>query len=118
MASSLPSQEALKLARGNRRGTVRYRCAPATAGKLYIADDHEHQHAWISNISRTGLGLLLTRTLPVGTFVVVQMRSLDRTRVFDLPAHVVHVTLVNQTDWLIGCDLIHALTSEDLDLLL
>jgi hypothetical protein len=118
MASSLPSQEALKLARGNRRGTVRYRCAPATPGKLYIADDHEFQNAWISNISRSGIGLLLNRAVPAGTFVVVQMRSLDRTRVFDLAAHVVHATLVNATDWLIGCDLIQELTSEELDSLL
>src|SRR5262245_24568059 len=116
MASSLPSQEALKQARGNRRGTVRYRCAPATAGKLYIADDHECQHTWISNISRTGIGLLLTRSVPAGTFVVVQIRSLDRSRVFDLAAHVMHSTLINHTDWLVGCDLIHELTSEDLDL--
>ena len=61
---------------------------------------------------------MLTRTVPVGTFVVLQMRSLDRSRVFDLAARVVHATLINQTDWLIGCDLIQSLTSEDLDLLL
>ena len=44
-------------ARGNRRATVRYRCAPATVGKVFSANDHEFQRAWIQDLSLTGLGM-------------------------------------------------------------
>jgi hypothetical protein len=120
MASSLPSQDARKRARGNRRAMVRYRCAPATAGKLYLGDDHEeYQRAWIINVSRTGVGLILPRHVPQETFIVIRLRGHhDRSRLFELPAHVTHATLVNRSDWLVGCDLINELSDEELDLLL
>lgn len=118
MASSLPSQDALKLGRGNQRFTVRYRCAPATPGKLHVAGDHEYQHAWLYNVSHTGIGLILSRPVPRGALVVIQARSHDRRRTFELAANVMHSTMLNQTDWLIGCDLIQELNDEQLDQLL
>ncbi len=114
--SRLPTEEAQRLARGYQRVTVRYRCAPATTGKLCISEDEEFQRAWILNISKTGVGLTLSRPLSPGTFVVIHMRQTDdRSKVHELPAHVMHATVLTTSDWLIGCELITPLTSDELD---
>ena len=41
----------------NRRVTIRYRCAPATTGRVCLVDDQEFQRAWVDNLSRGGAGL-------------------------------------------------------------
>ena len=114
--SRLSTDVVRRLARGNHRATVRYRCAPATAGKLYFAQDQEQQRAWIMNLSKTGVGLLLPRPLAAGIYLVIRMRGPHGA--VELPAHVVHSTLQTQSEWLIGCELIQPLHDEDLDTLL
>ena len=114
--SRLPAEKAQRLARGNQRATVRYRCAPATTGKLYVTGDHEYQRAWIVNLSHRGIGATVARPLPIGTFIVVQMRGTQG--VVELPAQVMHATRQNQCDWLIGCEMIHPLSSDELEALL
>jgi hypothetical protein len=116
--SSLPAEQARKIARGNQRATVRYRCAPAATGKLFLADDQECQRAWLINLSKRGLGLMLARPLPIGSTILVNLRGNDRRTLYELSGHVVHVTLQTQTDWLIGCELITALSDDDLDAIL
>ena len=116
--SSLPVEQARQIARGNQRATVRYRCAPATTGKLYVTDDHECQCAWIINLSKTGVGLVLARPVPVGAFVVLSVRSTDRSTTYELAAHVMHATFQTQTDWFVGCELVTALNDDDLDAML
>ncbi len=114
--SSLSTEEVRRLARGNHRATVRYRCAPATAGRLYFADDQEYQHAWIINLSKTGVALQLPHPLPAGVLLVIRMRGANGA--VELPAQVVHSTLQVHNEWLIGCELIQPLRDEDLDRLL
>jgi len=118
MLARIPSQEAPKLARGNRRAAVRYRCAPATSGKLTVDREPQHRQAWLLNVSERGVGLILPHPLDPGTYVVLYVRSLDRRRLFTLQAHVIHATHVNQSDWLVGCDLVQPLSADDLDDLL
>ena len=114
--SRLPTEEAQRLARSNNRATVRYRCAPATAGKVFVADDAEVDRAWVMNISKTGIGVVFARPLPVGSFLTIQMRAGEGT--IDMNAHVVHATRQNHADWYLGCELIHPLNDDDLELLL
>ncbi|GEM_PF-3992856 len=112
----LPGEEAQRLAHGNQRAAVRYRCAPATTGKLYVAGAHDYQRAWIINLSRNGIGATVARPLPVGAFLVVQMGG--SRGVVELPAQVIHATRQSQLDWLIGCELMQPLSDEALDALL
>lgn len=114
--SRLPLEEAQRLARANHRATVRYRCAPATTGKIFLADDQEFRRAWVINVSKTGIAVVLARPLPVGDFVTIQMRSNQRT--VDLNAHVVHATRQNQSEWFIGCEFVEPLNDDALDELL
>jgi hypothetical protein len=114
--SRLPMEEAQRLARANNRATVRYRCAPATSGKVFLADDQELRRAWVINISKTGIGIVLSRSLPVGAFITIQMRSSQGT--LDMSAHVVHVTRQGPAEWFVGCELINPLNDDELDGLL
>ena len=118
MSQTSPPTTPTAAGRGNKRATVRYRCAPATIGKLYVSDDHEYQHAWVLNLSAQGIGLILTRPVAAGTFVVIHLRSNDPARTYELTAHVVHCTALPHGEWNLGCELVNPLSLEDLDLLL
>lgn len=114
--SRLPMEEAQRLARANHRATVRYRCAPATTGKVFLAEDQELRRAWVMNISKTGIGVILPRPLPVGASLTIQMRSSLGT--VDMTAHVIHATRQNQAEWFIGCEFTEPLLDDELDELL
>ncbi len=115
---SAPKDAPVKPRTGNKRATVRYRCAPATIGKLSLSDDHEFQHAWIENLSRAGVGLVLARPLGVGTDVLLQLRAAESDQVFEQVGQVAHCTRQPQGDWAVGCEFARPLAADDLDRLL
>ena len=102
----------------NQRATVRYRCAPATTSRVLVSDDHEYQRAWVLDLSVTGAGLSLPKALNAGTFVAIQLRSTTTKKTYELPAYVVHATVLANGDWLVGCEFVQALSKEELDDLL
>lgn len=102
----------------NQRATVRYRCAPATIGKVFVNDDHEYQPAWVANLSLGGIGLQIQRPVELGTSILVQIRSPVSNQMHKLPAHVAHCSQVPQGEWYLGCEFIAPLSSEVLDELL
>ena len=104
--------------RGNRRAAVRYQCPPATPTKLYFPQDQEFQRAWVIDLSLSGIGLNMARPLPVGTFLVILLKSSDRQKTFELPAHIVHTTMAPNGDWIAGCEFTTRLNEDDLSLLL
>jgi c-di-GMP-binding flagellar brake protein YcgR len=104
------------VARGNRRATVRYRCAPATTGKLYVEDDdREFIRAWIVDLSLTGVGMQLTKSMELGRHVMVVMRSNDNAKSMELAARVVHCHALPHNEWHIGCEFTIPLTAEELE---
>jgi hypothetical protein len=119
VASSLPPTlgTAKKLRAYNQRASVRYRCPPASVGRVYVADDLEFQRAWLVNLSTTGIGLSLGKPLAVGLDVMIQVKSHKSKKNFGLPAHVIHCTQ-QASDWLVGCQFAHALTKAELEDLL
>jgi hypothetical protein len=102
----------------NHRATVRYRCPPASAGRVYLAEDVEFQRAWLHNLSATGIGLLLSKPLEHGLFVTIVLTGAHSNKKYPLPAHAIHATQQASGDWLVGCQFIDPLTDEDLDDLL
>jgi hypothetical protein len=102
--------------RANRRATVRYRCGPATQGKIARSDDQEFQRAWILDLSVIGIGLEASRPVEPGELVVVHLKS--QTRTYQLSAHVIHATEKPDGTWLIGCELANRLTEPELEDLL
>jgi len=92
--------------------------APATAGRVLLPEDQEFQNGWVLDLSLQGVGLLLAKPLEAGTFLVIQIKCPSRKKTYDLAAHVAHSTLQTSGDWLVGCELVKPLVSEELDELL
>jgi len=102
----------------NKRATVRYRCAPATPGRVILPDDHEYQRAWVLNLSRAGVGLHMARNLEPGTLLVIQLKGNGGGKSYELAAQVAHATPQLDNEWLIGCAFLRPLSEQDLDDLL
>jgi hypothetical protein len=114
----VPLPKAAKSPWINQRATIRYQCAPATAGRVAVAEDREFQRAWVLDLSSKGIGLELTRTLPIGTLVIVQLKGAHNGKIYEFPAHVIHATPTPTGDYIIGCELVTRLSDEDLEALL
>lgn len=117
--TSVPQEGLAKpIARGNRRVSIRYRCAPATVGKVISAEDQEFQRAWIIDLSLQGIGMELPRPLETGHLIIITVRSSDGTKPYELSAMVMHCNLSLQGNWYVGCELTVALSPDELDQLL
>jgi hypothetical protein len=117
----VPCEESLsapKRTPTNRRAYVRYRCGPATSGRLMVVEGHEWQRAWIIDLSLGGAGLLLSRALEPGLSLVLHLRSTSQNKTYELPAHVAHASRQPDGDWVIGCEFEQQLTDDLLDTLL
>ena len=117
-ATAPPSGTIKSQPRGNARATVRYRCAPATLGRVALPEDHELQHAWVLNLSLTGAGLTVPRPVPAGIDATIHIRSTDGRTHYELPARIAHCTEQPQGDWSLGCEFLKPLSPDDLDHLL
>lgn len=106
------------VSRSNRRATIRYRCAPATIGKVFAASGHEFQRAWILDLSLQGIGMHLPRPIDSGTLVLVVIKSNDGAKSFELSAKVMHCHALPQGEYFVGCELTKLLTPDDLEQLL
>lgn len=106
------------LSLGNRRAVIRYRCAPATIGKIITHSDQEMERAWIVDLSLRGVGMQISRSLPLGEHVVITMRSSDSGKLYELSGVVVQCHALHHGEWHIGCELNLPLTPEDLEHLL
>ena len=119
MAAPVPQQDIVrKPSTRNRRATVRYRCAPATPGRIFVSEDLEFQRAWLLNLSTGGIGLQLARSLDVGFLLTIQIRSQVSKKLYELPAQVAHSEEQSGGEWSIGCEFLTPLTIEELDDLL
>lgn len=119
---SIPIEAELTLFRPKqkirRRAAERYRCGLATAGKLFFPANGATQHAWIYNLSVTGIGLNLPEPLESGRDVVIQLRMAGKLEVLKLPARVIHSTAEVDQTWRVGCEFAAPLDAEVLDALL
>jgi PilZ domain len=116
---SIPSDGLVKPAsRGNQRATIRYRCAPATVGKVFSANDQEFQRAWILDLSLKGVGMQLSRPLEPGHLIIIAVRGNDGAKIHELSARVMHCSPVPQGDWFVGCELTFPLSPEEMEQLL
>ena len=106
------------VALGNRRATIRYRCAPATIGKLISAEDHEFQLACVLDLSLRGIGMQVCRPIAAGRIMVIALKPNDGTKAIELSALVMHCNSLPHDEWYVGCELMTPLTSEQLEQLL
>ena len=98
----LESGEVTKSPWANHRATVRYQCPPAMPGRVILIQDQEFQRAWIQDLSLGGVGLNMNRPLPLGTFIIVQVKSPVTKKLYELAARVAHATPRPNGEWLVG----------------
>ena len=101
----------------NRRASVRYKCGPATAGRVQLSGMEWHR-AWVLDLSSTGVGLLLARSLDAGLEIAVHLKSALENATFQLSARVCHATQQPDGDWVVGCEFTTGLTADQLDAVL
>jgi hypothetical protein len=119
MAQLSPFQGPAKLAsRSNRRAIIRYRCAPATIGKVVTVGDQLFQRAWIQDLSISGIGMDLARPISKGHLILISIKSNDNRKTFELSAQVMHCSALPHDQWHLGCEFAVPLTPDDLDQLL
>jgi len=102
----------------NRRASVRYHCGPATPGRVYLAEKQEFLRAWVLDLSKHGISVVIPRALDVGQLVTITMKNTSGDRTFELPALVAHVNRHPQGEWVVGFGFASALEEDDLDALL
>lgn len=115
---SIPMCQAKPLGWSNQREDIRYRCALATAGKVYAVNTEEPMRGWVLNLSHSGAGFSTTRPLPPGKKVVFEMKGLSSREKYEIPAQVVHTTQQISGDWLVGLKFDNPMSNEVLDDLL
>jgi hypothetical protein len=101
-----------------RRSAVRYRCNLATYGRVLFPDGGETLDTWVHNLSETGIGINLSRSLSVGTALVVRLKGPSEGVTIKLGARVVHATQEVDGTWRVGCEFETRLSHEELDALL
>jgi len=118
MRGQIESTETLPQRVGNRRATIRYRCAPASTGAVFASDDHEFQRAWIDNISCGGIGLFLSKPIADGSVIAVQLKSSVDDATHQLNGQVIHSNLREPFGWYIGIQFVEPISADTLDSLL
>lgn len=102
----------------NVRVSRRYRCAPATLGKVLFSEGEEPLQAWAHNLSVTGVGLNLDRPLDAGTMITIRLRGGVSHPPLVVPARVMHATQEMDGTWRIGCEFERELDPDELETLL
>ncbi len=104
--------------RPQRRATVRYRCAPATLGRVFIAESYKSQDAWVLNLSVTGTGLLLDHAPEVGSWILIELDGATQDVPLELSAQVMHASRQHDGSYVVGCAFAQPLHADDLETLL
>jgi hypothetical protein len=97
---------------------VRYRCPPATAGRVFIANSYQSVDAWVVDLSVRGAGLLVGRALEPDVCLLLELEGGGRAVPLELGARVIHCARQADGDWLVGCAFHLPLSDEDLEALL
>jgi hypothetical protein len=106
-----------KARRPFRRATVRYRCSPANPGRAFLANSSKCVEAMVVDLSLTGIGLILAESVEPGTLLGIEMGAGGKISYVDLVAHVMQTTQLPDGTWRCGCEWVHELTEEELQIL-
>lgn len=89
---------------------VQARCQPVGDGE---SDDMPFT-ATVINLSASGVGLAVSKSVDVGTLLSVELMGRDGLAMRTMLACVVHVTTHGPGEWGLGCNFIHSLSEADL----
>jgi hypothetical protein len=86
--------------------------------KQVLLEEESLQSGKITNISASGVGLIVAESIDPGTVLRLELRRDKNSPAISMMACVVYLSEQSQAGWLIGCNFIHELSSHDLEALL
>ncbi len=86
--------------------------------RIYRVDDFRPLDAWIVDVSRCGLALLLPEPQAKGTDLFIELESLPEAPPVRVWASVIRCVPGDNGDWLVGCELLNGLSDQELQALL
>jgi PilZ domain len=89
-------------------------CAFGATVPYILCPGFRNRRAYLRDVSRRGMGLVCPKPLPLGTRLAVLAPALQKDLRRVLAARVVHVTLYQKCQWLVGCALADALTEDEM----
>jgi hypothetical protein len=107
-----------QIAAFKRRGDRRYRCPIAMMGKVVVEETGAEMTALVLDLSASGIGLQLTRSLADGARMNLRLTSADNRQVYYVPAIVAHATRLAEDSWRVGCVFAEKLGADTIDDLL
>jgi len=102
----------------DRRGATRYPLSMQTTGHLLGPRGHVPWVAQITDISATGIGLLLNSSIKPGTVLVITLQGANQKLSRPIAVRVMHATRQDETSWRLGCSFVRKVNEEDLHALL
>jgi hypothetical protein len=99
-----------------RRAVIRYLCDREVVYSRF--SKRERFWARVRNVSLHGIGLLLSAPIAPGTDLRMEMQTKDPGSPLILLARVVHATMQEENNWIVGCKFLTRLTEEHLQDLL
>ena len=95
------------------------RCRGAAPGPARISGlDRTWRLAWVYDLSRAGVGLLLGQPVEPGTELDIELLTQQAIVHVAVRARVAHTTRREDGRWLVGCEFLTRLTGEELAALL
>jgi hypothetical protein len=101
-----------------RRGAERHECNVQTEGYQLGAHGSKSWVATVTNISATGVALVLRHRVKPGTVLVIKFQSGNLNLSRPIPVRVMHVQPQSEGTWLHGCAFVRKVREEDLRSLL
>ncbi len=102
----------------NRRAAVRYPCGEGVDGEVSLAGDYVSRRAPIVDISTGGVALRLSRQLPRGTPLLLQLHHAELGLRYTIAMQVAHCTVLPGRKWIVGCAFARELSTQELQSLL
>jgi hypothetical protein len=101
-----------------RRAAERHECNVQTEGYQLGSHSNKTWVATVTNISATGVALLLRHRVKTGTVLVIKFQSGNLNLSRPIPVRVMHVQPHGEGTWLHGCAFVRKVREEDLQSLL
>jgi c-di-GMP-binding flagellar brake protein YcgR len=93
---------------------VRFKTNVTASYQIITDADPKTVPTEVLNISATGIGLLVTQAIPVGSLLSLQLHGAHGAAERTILACVVHVTGRPDGEWALGCNFIRSLSESDL----
>jgi hypothetical protein len=101
----------------DRRLTVRYASEHHAFFQPSEGDPRVLWQARVRDISDNGMGLVLHRAFDLGTELSIELPAEVNRPLRSLRVSIVHVTALDEGQWLLGCEFVQELHPEELDAL-